>query len=178
MFGTRCTKCYQRLQNFTSPLVPALADPTPRDIALEELPRCIREVPNPDEYTKTSVCGGLLRPDIVWFGETPYDQSLILKELQTCDLLLVIGTSGTVSSKVLDSFVEGRQAQGKMEGSNFSDNFVVSQVYPAAGYRDEISEDVRVAVFNLKNTEDDEVDFFFEGPCEETIPRVLGFVEG
>ena len=43
-------------------------------------------------------CGraGGLRPDIVWFGEMPYDMDRIEEALRTCDLFVSIGTSGAV----------------------------------------------------------------------------------
>ena len=43
-------------------------------------------------------CGGLLRPHIVWFGESLYEEDLArcAHQLQACDVLLVIGTSGMV----------------------------------------------------------------------------------
>lgn len=43
-------------------------------------------------------CGemGRLRPDIVWFGEMPYDMEAIDQALQRCDLFVSIGTSGAV----------------------------------------------------------------------------------
>ncbi|MCB1500549.1 MAG: NAD-dependent deacylase [Bauldia sp.] len=43
-------------------------------------------------------CGkaGGLRPDVVWFGEMPYDMDRIHAALETCDLFVSIGTSGTV----------------------------------------------------------------------------------
>lgn len=36
------------------------------------------------------------RPDIVWFGEMPYEMDRIERALQTCDLFVSIGTSGAV----------------------------------------------------------------------------------
>lgn len=36
------------------------------------------------------------RPDIVWFGEMPYEIDRIERELQNCDLFVSIGTSGAV----------------------------------------------------------------------------------
>jgi len=36
------------------------------------------------------------RPDIVWFGEMPYDMDRIETALQSCDLFVSIGTSGAV----------------------------------------------------------------------------------
>jgi NAD-dependent deacetylase len=43
-------------------------------------------------------CGALLRPDVVWFGESLPEMTLQLawQVASTCDILFVIGTSGTV----------------------------------------------------------------------------------
>ncbi len=43
-------------------------------------------------------CGsaGYLRPDIVWFGEMPYQMDRIVQALRSCDLFISIGTSGHV----------------------------------------------------------------------------------
>ena len=43
-------------------------------------------------------CGttGMVRPDIVWFGEIPYEMERIDEALRSCDLLVSIGTSGAV----------------------------------------------------------------------------------
>jgi NAD-dependent deacetylase len=43
-------------------------------------------------------CGGLLRPDVVWFGETMPPQALhaAFAAAQECDLFFTIGTSGLV----------------------------------------------------------------------------------
>ena len=39
---------------------------------------------------------GQVRPDIVWFGEMPYEMERIDAALQRCDLFVSIGTSGAV----------------------------------------------------------------------------------
>ena len=39
---------------------------------------------------------GLVRPDIVWFGEMPYEMERIDDALRRCDLFVSIGTSGAV----------------------------------------------------------------------------------
>ncbi len=39
---------------------------------------------------------GKVRPDIVWFGEMPYQMDLIEEALRCCDLFVSIGTSGAV----------------------------------------------------------------------------------
>jgi NAD-dependent deacetylase len=48
-----------------------------------------------------AVCAGCkvqsqVRPDIVWFGEMPYDMDAIEDALRSCDLFVSIGTSGAV----------------------------------------------------------------------------------
>ncbi len=37
-----------------------------------------------------------LRPDVVWFGEMPYETGRIYQALERCDLFVSIGTSGAV----------------------------------------------------------------------------------
>lgn len=48
-----------------------------------------------DECPECTYAGGL-RPDIVWFGEMPYQMDRIFEALQNCDLFISIGTSGNV----------------------------------------------------------------------------------
>jgi NAD-dependent deacetylase len=56
-----------------------------RDVPISLLPSCAR-------------CGSLLRPHIVWFGESLFadDLDCCSRALKHCDVLLVIGTSGVV----------------------------------------------------------------------------------
>ena len=43
------------------------------------------------------VCGQrMLRPDVVWFGEMPYDLDRIENAVVACDVFVSIGTSGAV----------------------------------------------------------------------------------
>ena len=54
-----------------------------------------------DEITTDLPClncrqAGGLRPHIVWFGEMPMEMETIYNQLETCDLFVAIGTSGTV----------------------------------------------------------------------------------
>ncbi len=44
----------------------------------------------------TCQTAGQVRPDIVWFGEMPYDMERIERALQKADLFVSIGTSGAV----------------------------------------------------------------------------------
>ena len=53
------------------------------------------------DITLETVCpacstAGKMRPDVVWFGEMPYEMDTIYDALGRCDLFISIGTSGTV----------------------------------------------------------------------------------
>jgi len=58
-----------------------------------------REIPCPSCHAT-----GTLRPDVVWFGEMPYQMGRIWQALSACELFIAIGTSGTVYPAA--SFVE------------------------------------------------------------------------
>ncbi|NIR59884.1 MAG: NAD-dependent protein deacylase [Gammaproteobacteria bacterium] len=51
-----------------------------------------------DLSTACPACGelGRLRVHVVWFGEMPFEMDRILTALETCDLFVSIGTSGSV----------------------------------------------------------------------------------
>lgn len=49
-----------------------------------------------DEVCARCAQAGALRPDIVWFGEIPYEMDRISQALQSADLFISIGTSGNV----------------------------------------------------------------------------------
>ncbi len=95
---------------------------------------------------------GLLRPGVVWFGETlPKkvidDIDTFIKESRKIDLMLVIGTS--------------------------------AQVYPAAGYINEArAKGAKVAVINMDKADTgsgglERGDWFFEGDASVLIPELL-----
>ena len=49
------------------------------------------------ERPSCSSCGErMLRPDVVWFGERPYELDVIEAALERCELFVAIGTSGAV----------------------------------------------------------------------------------
>ncbi|HLJ90575.1 MAG TPA: Sir2 family NAD-dependent protein deacetylase [Candidatus Angelobacter sp.] len=48
----------------------------------ENLPRCR--------------CGALVRPDVCWFGEEPFEMDRVIEELERSDVFVAMGTSGTV----------------------------------------------------------------------------------
>ncbi len=67
-----------------------------------------------------------LRPDVVWFGEMPYEMGRIYQALEMCDLFVSIGTSGAVYPAA--GFVQEARAAGarclelnleRSEGSRF-----------------------------------------------------------
>jgi len=141
LFKTRCTKCESVEENRNSPICEGLRDkglPEPgamdSDIPVENLPRC-------------RTCNGLLRPHVVWFGESLDDNVLATAQghLEKCDLCLVIGTS--------------------------------SVVYPAAMFAPQLAREGKVvAEFNMEETPaTQEFQFHFHGPAGETLPEALKF---
>ncbi len=54
------------------------------------------EVPLKEIPPRCEKCGGLLRPDVVWFGEPVYDIDKAYSLAENCDVMLVIGTSAQV----------------------------------------------------------------------------------
>ena len=61
---------------------------------------CDHRWPAPREMSATAPCPSCsaprTRPDIVWFGEMPYQMDMIYTALGNADLFVAIGTSGTV----------------------------------------------------------------------------------
>ncbi len=62
---------------------------------------CGAKEPWEDDLSTELVCrtcnkAGGMRPDVVWFGEMPYQMEEIALALGACDLFISIGTSGTV----------------------------------------------------------------------------------
>lgn len=141
LFKTRCTNCGNVAENYKSPICKALEgkgapDPDTQDACLPvgDLPRCEKQG-----------CNGLLRPHVVWFGET-LDSNILTeveKELDVCDLCLVVGTS--------------------------------SVVYPAAMFAPQVAaRGVPVAEFNMETTPaTTSFSFHFQGPCGTTLPEAL-----
>lgn len=76
MFTFRCTICDQ-----------------PHNVELPELPEPVLELAPP-----VCGCGGLIRPDVVWFGEQLPEEpwNAAVEAVDTADVLFVVGTSGVV----------------------------------------------------------------------------------
>jgi len=53
-----------------------------------------------NDYSEGSLphcaCGALVRPNVCWFGEQPYQLDRIYGALEACDAFIAIGTSGSV----------------------------------------------------------------------------------
>lgn len=141
LFKTRCISCGTVKANHNSPICASLQgkgspDPEASDaqIPVNDLPRC-----------EDSECTGLLRPDVIWFGET-LDSNILTQveeELDVCDLCLVVGTS--------------------------------SVVYPAAMFGPQVaSRRVPVAEFNTNITPNTTYfTHHIRGPCGTTLPLAL-----
>ena len=91
-----------------------------------------------DELTACPKCTakGTLRPDIVWFGEMPYQMDRCARALQDCDLFLSIGTSGNVYPAA--GFVQEARYAGaltfeiNLEPSMNAENFSAGLYGPAS----------------------------------------------
>jgi NAD-dependent deacetylase len=75
---------------------------------------CRRRMPWTDalgDFPPCPRCGvAELRPDVVWFGEVPYEMNRIIGELERADLFVSVGTSGAVYPAA--GFVEYAAAGG------------------------------------------------------------------
>jgi len=103
-----------------------------------------REIPLPVLPT-CRLCQALLRPHIVWFGESLREEDLRRcdQAIQGCDLFLVIGTSGVV--------------------------------YPAAGFAAVAKEvGALVIEINLESTpQSDLVDLSLQGRAKDIVPLLF-----
>jgi NAD-dependent deacetylase sirtuin 5 len=106
IFATRCTSCQHVQQSYAPVLSSALGDlkagDGEREIPIAQLPRC-----GGDDWSGSNRygnCGGLLRPEVVWFGEVPPLMGEISRKLNWCDMLLVVGTSAIVCPCIIPLF--------------------------------------------------------------------------
>jgi len=184
LFEVKCQdqrRCRYAETNFTDPIVPALAiptsglDPTSNEARQEisehlhakqqrgtDLDISDAKVPlpalQPTDLPQCPKCKKhLLRPGVVWFGESlPADVLATVDEFlaqpQKIDMIIVIGTS--------------------------------ARVYPAAGYIDEARErGARVCVVNMDENDRPaggwmQGDWFFQGDAATIVPRLLEPVIG
>jgi NAD-dependent deacetylase len=86
LLESKCTRCGR--------IEPLNLDTLPRQIDSEHLFRC--------------PCSGLLRPNVVWFGEMPDNRAVeaAFRGISEADIVLEIGTSGAVSYGFTEMAVE------------------------------------------------------------------------
>ncbi|KAH7135761.1 NAD-dependent deacetylase-like protein sirtuin-5 [Dendryphion nanum] len=172
LFDVKCSEFFCKHiehNNYTDPIVPALAIPTDESDPTTTTARQQKELDISDEnvalpeldYRHLPRCPtcqrGLLRPGVVWFGEALPRKVLDdidewIKENRAIDLIMVIGTS--------------------------------AKVYPAAGYVDLARNlGARVAVINMDPNDIpaiglSEGDWFFQGDAAQIVPEILKGVIG
>lgn len=102
------------------------------------------------EVPRCKKCGGLLRPDVVWFGEAlPRDQlEAAVEAARTCDVFFSIGTSGVVQPAASLAF--------------------------AARNRGAVVVEINAEPTSLTP----KVDFALHGKSGEILPRLVGSVWG
>ncbi|MDA7817486.1 NAD-dependent deacetylase [Sulfurimonas sp.] len=85
-----------------------------------------------DKFAKSCpTCSGELRPNIVFFGEVAPMYAHLTKELQECDLVVVIGTSGNVLDVTYFAQFVKESILNNLEPSNAIDDSYFSKVYYA-----------------------------------------------
>ncbi|KAJ9608471.1 hypothetical protein H2200_007459 [Cladophialophora chaetospira] len=177
LFDVKCWdehRCgYSRKNDFTDPIVPALALPTEnpdsdlkaaaekkkhallRGADISDINVEIPQLKREDLPQCPSCKKNLLRPGVVWFGESLPEDVMsdvddYFSDREKIDLMLVIGTS--------------------------------AKVYPAAGYTSIArAKGARVAVINMDRGDARELtkdDWFFEGDAAVIIPDILKTVVG
>ncbi|KAK3210247.1 hypothetical protein GRF29_44g2106332 [Pseudopithomyces chartarum] len=172
LFDVKCSDFFcnhLEKNNYTDPIVPALALPTSEEdptttaaLAARELDISDVSVPIPElSYKHLPQCPkckrGLLRPGVVWFGEQLPSKVLQdiddwMLEKKEIDLIMVVGTS--------------------------------AKVYPAAGYVDLArARGARVAIINMDPNDVTagglrKGDWFFQGDAAQILPEILKNVIG
>jgi NAD-dependent deacetylase len=58
----------------------------------------VESLPRTDNVPPRCACGSLIRPDVVWFGETLPENAVMraYEAIESCEVMLVVGTSGIV----------------------------------------------------------------------------------
>ncbi|NIM20770.1 MAG: NAD-dependent protein deacylase [Candidatus Latescibacteria bacterium] len=105
----------------------------------------IEQLPDDDRIPPRCHCGSMIRPDVVWFGEIlPADAVMKAgRALETCETLLVVGTSGVVYPAA------AFPAQAKACGARVIEvNTEISAITPL-------------------------VDVYLQGPAGEVLPKLV-----
>lgn len=76
-------------------------------------------------------CGGELRPNIVFFGEAAPKYEILTRELNECELIVIIGTSGNVLDVTYFAQLTPNSILNNLEPSNAIDDSYFTKVYYA-----------------------------------------------
>ncbi len=143
LYGVKCTRCDYKAENKDVPITPAfegLGSPDPdtpeANVSFDDLPKCPK-------------CNALIRPDVVWFGES-LDSEILSKvdmAIAKADFMLVVGTS--------------------------------MLVYPAAAFPYAAKQTgAKLAFVNFEQTGNENIfDFVFIGKSGEILPEILNIYE-
>ncbi|CAE6414577.1 unnamed protein product [Rhizoctonia solani] len=148
LLETLCTKCKHRNPDTRSPICPALAGTELRtEAVMDDVGKRVPEAeisPNDLPRCEKDGCGGLLRPGVVWFGESIPGLNVTESLVEEADMCLVVGTSSVVYPAA--GFADVVQDNGG--------KVAVFNVDASQG--------------------DQNADFLFLGPCEKTLGEALG----
>ena len=81
------------------------------------------------QYTQCPSCAGELRPNIVFFGESAPEYEKLTRELDECELIVVIGTSGNVLDVTYFAQLTDQSILNNLEPSQAIDDTYFTKVY-------------------------------------------------
>jgi len=81
--------------------------------------------------TQCPSCGAKLRPNIVFFGEAAPKYQMLTQELNSCELIVIIGTSGNVLDVTYFAQLTEHSILNNLEPSNAIDDSYFTKVYYA-----------------------------------------------
>ncbi len=93
------------------------------DIGYQKQDQCLN--------TQCPNCGGELRPNIVFFGEPAPKYEILTQELNSCELIVIIGTSGNVLDVTYFAQLTDKSILNNLEQSDVIDDSYFTKVYYA-----------------------------------------------
>ena len=81
--------------------------------------------------TQCPSCGSQLRPNIVFFGEAAPKYQIMTSELNECELVVIIGTSGNVLDVTYFAQLTNKSILNNLEPSDAIDDRYFTKVYYA-----------------------------------------------
>ncbi|MEA1893091.1 MAG: Sir2 family NAD-dependent protein deacetylase [Campylobacterota bacterium] len=86
-----------------------------------------------ESASQCPTCGGELRPNIVFFGESAPKYEMLTQELNSCDLIVIIGTSGNVLDVTYFAQLTDRSILNNLEPSDaIDDRYFTKVIYAKA----------------------------------------------